>query len=728
MHRRAHESLRAGPAADPSLAAADLPALWAGRRRFVVLDTGFDGGPRFLAAWRAWRSSGPAAGQLVYAAAQASLLAAPALALPETTRRGADADLDLDAAADAETAALRLVWPPPMPGLQLLDFDAGRVRLLLLLGSAAAGLARWRLRADVIFAPAAAPRLDLRRAKALARLAAPEAVLIVADASHDDLARHTGNVGGHAAGSGVHDAGSGSGSGAGAGAGTGAGTGARARHVGEAEAGDGAEFGAGAGAEAGARAGVVHDRGAGAGTTKPPGPGLHAALQSAGFAVDSADPAATVIRARYAPGFTPRRAPGPGVTARAPGHAVVVGAGVAGACAAAALARRGWVCEVLDTAPEPAAGASGNPAALFHGTVHAADGTHARFTRAAALHAQHAIAALLARGVPGRCDGLVRAHAGVDPGDIATGWAQRLAGAALQQLAPGLRADSAWFFPGGGWVDAVAAVHAWLATPGVRFRGRQTAAGLRRQAEGWAVLDAAGRRCASADIVVLANAFAPTNPAAAALMQSAGAAPWPAERVRGQVSWFATDAAPSRPVAGHGYAVAWPPGHCLCGATTQPGDAERAVRTADHAFNLERLRALTGIAPVPQALLQGRVAWRETAPDRLPVIGAAVRAEQPAASRPGAGCGASTSTSTSTSTSVATDSGPAWGAQTLRSLARVDGLFVIGALAGRGFTWGPLAGELLAALIEGAPLPLEADLVDAVDPARWFVRALRRRQ
>jgi tRNA 5-methylaminomethyl-2-thiouridine biosynthesis bifunctional protein len=52
-------------------------------------------------------------------------------------------------------------------------------------------------------------------------------------------------------------------------------------------------------------------------------------------------------------------------------------------------------------------------------------------------------------------------------------------------------------------------------------------------------------------------------------------------------------------------------------------------------------------------------------------------------------------------------------------------LFVLGGLGSRGFTWGPLAGEVLAAWIDGAPVPLEADLLDAIDPARWTVRAAR---
>jgi tRNA 5-methylaminomethyl-2-thiouridine biosynthesis bifunctional protein len=62
----------------------------------------------------------------------------------------------------------------------------------------------------------------------------------------------------------------------------------------------------------------------------------------------------------------------------------------------------------------------------------------------------------------------------------------------------------------------------------------------------------------------------------------------------------------------------------------------------------------------------------------------------------------------------------------LQRLPRVPGLFGIGALAGRGFTWGPLAGELLASWIDGSVIPLESALVDALDPARLWRRREQR--
>jgi tRNA 5-methylaminomethyl-2-thiouridine biosynthesis bifunctional protein len=111
---------------------------------------------------------------------------------------------------------------------------------------------------------------------------------------------------------------------------------------------------------------------------------------------------------------------------------------------------------------------------------------------------------------------------------------------------------------------------------------------------------------------------------------------------------------------------------------------------------------LTGLAPPTGAQVHGRVAWRERAPDRLPVVGAALDA---------AACGAARSDPSSAAR---------------RGVARIPGLFVVGGMAGRGFTWGPLAGEVLASWVDGSPQVLEADLLDALDPARFWLRQQRR--
>jgi tRNA 5-methylaminomethyl-2-thiouridine biosynthesis bifunctional protein len=122
------------------------------------------------------------------------------------------------------------------------------------------------------------------------------------------------------------------------------------------------------------------------------------------------------------------------------------------------------------------------------------------------------------------------------------------------------------------------------------------------------------------------------------------------------------------------------------------------VRAADHAHNLAQLARLLGRAwegSVEE--LRGRTAWRCVAEDRLPLIG-----EVP-------------------------DVGPdRLTVEQARFVPRRQGLFVFTALGSRGITWSALGGQVLAAAIAGAPSPLPANLLDAVDPARFVTRAARR--
>jgi tRNA 5-methylaminomethyl-2-thiouridine biosynthesis bifunctional protein len=406
------------------------------------------------------------------------------------------------------------------------------------------------------------------------------------------------------------------------------------------------------------------------------------------------------------PGKLPRpdpRRPAPATQGAAGRSAVVIGAGIAGACTASALARVGWACTVLDAQPAPAMQASGNPAALFHGTVHAGDGLHARFTRACALHATQRMRALIAAGVPGRAAGLLRAHADAAAArgqqqPWPAGWVQRLEGAALHQRAPLLQADSAWLYPGGGWIAAAQAVQHLLQAPDIQVQCNAGVHALQRADGGWQALDASGKPLASGDCVVLTTAgHWPLLLGADAPAASIAAVLPPAQHSRGQVTWFDGPADLPDPVAGHGYAVAWEAGRVLCGASSQVGDADPAVREDDHRHNLQRLFALTGITPQDSSPLHGRVGWRHQTDERLPLVGA-----------------------------VPQGMAEAHG-ERLRDVARVPGLWMLAGLGGRGFTWAPLLGEALAALMAGGPWPMEARLIDAVDPARQAVKAARGR-
>ena len=86
---------------------------------------------------------------------------------------------------------------------------------------------------------------------------------------------------------------------------------------------------------------------------------------------------------------TSRLAPAP-----PPKRVAIIGAGIAGACAAHAFLKRGCDVTIIDRAADPGAGASGNPLALVMPRLDAADGPTARALVEAWLYARRFYAAL----------------------------------------------------------------------------------------------------------------------------------------------------------------------------------------------------------------------------------------------------------------------------------------------------------------------------------------------
>ena len=397
--------------------------------------------------------------------------------------------------------------------------------------------------------------------------------------------------------------------------------------------------------------------------------------------------------------------------------AVVVGAGLAGAAAARALALQGFEVTVLESLAEPALQASGNAAGLFHGTVNADDGSHARLHRAAALYAARVYGTALEAGVPGEQKGLLRLELRADA--LAAmqaliqrqGWpaeyVQALSAVEASARAGVPLSSPAWLYPGGGWINPRAWVHHALSTPGVQLKPNSGVATLQRSGCIWQALGADHGVLAQGRVLVLANAQSCTR-----LLQPLGHPAWPLAHTRGQITQVQAGAGMrlKLPVAGDGYALSLPAelasdeaSDWFCGATSKPGapvgDTLPDITDADHRHNLLRLQRLTGqAAPLQATNLRGRAAWRLNTPDRLPLAGAMALAEWPSGQRQ----------------------------DQARLLPREPGLFVLTALGARGLTLAPLLAQLIASQASGAPWPLEQDLADAVDPARWRVRAARR--
>lgn len=351
--------------------------------------------------------------------------------------------------------------------------------------------------------------------------------------------------------------------------------------------------------------------------------------------------------------------------AGAPGHCIVIGAGLAGSAAAVSLARRGWQVSVLDAGATPAAGASGLPVGLLAPHTSPDDNLLSRLSRCGVRQTLQEARDRLTTSVDWQAVGTLEIRGGNGtpyPADEGyAGW--QSPAAADDGRAAVWHAQSAWIRP-------AALVGAWLRSPGIEWRGNSRVARVERGESGWQAFDNAGRVFA-ADIVVIAAALGTRELVGGRLALNA---------VRGQIAWGLQDEglpAPRYPVNGNGHFVPAVPGPggtgWYCGSTYGRGDEDASIRAEDTQANLKRLASLlpATAAAVDPAAVRAWAGMRCTSGDRRPLVGEIE-----------------------------------------------PGLYVSTALGSRGLTFCVLAAELIAARLHREPLPLESRLAQAIDARR----------
>jgi len=432
-------------------------------------------------------------------------------------------------------------------------------------------------------------------------------------------------------------------------------------------------------------------------------------LAAAGFAVEKCPGFGRkrdMLRGRYAP-----RRPQAAAIAIGSRHAIVIGAGIAGAAVSERLTRRGWRVDLIESRALPNTQAPAKYAGVFHPHVSRDDCILSRAVRNGFLYALARWRALERSGLAltwARCGVLQlsgdakeeqRMLAAIAALGLPAEFAQYLDRGAAQAHAGCILGGGGWWFPGGGWMRPLSLIAAQLAAAGPALRAHfgTRVETLSRCGDLWQALAEDGRLIAAAPVLVLANSNDATRLASIAQ---------PLQRIRGQVSYLpaASLGAPRIVLTGSGYVLPAAEGMVVTGSTYDRDDDDPEPQLQGHVANLKRLPQLLPQARVTAdaATLEGAVGFRCAPPDHLPLVGAM---PDVAAAR--------------------TRKDVLSGAH-LTDLPRREGLYCAAGYASRGLVWAALAGEALASLIEGEPMPLEGDLADALDPGRFVMKQLRR--
>lgn len=382
-------------------------------------------------------------------------------------------------------------------------------------------------------------------------------------------------------------------------------------------------------------------------------------------------------------------------------HALVIGAGLAGAAATSALARRGWRVTLLDAASGPARGASGLPVGMLSPHVTRSPTPLSRLSALGVVHTLAELQRLVPQGAGWQAcevDNL-----GHDPGR----WPATL-------------------------VRPAALVHAWLQeAESLGALAVRWSTGVQRlshdpgsnPAKRWRAWNPQGHCVGEAPVVVVAAALG----SAALLSGEAGAMSLddlPLNPVKGQMSLGPApdEAFAGRPQRNDGVFVpryqdsglppTWPEAVWAMGSTFDRGVVDTSHTVEAHERNA---RSLETIAPAAaqhlrSELAQGRLlGWSQVrcaSLDRLPLVGAAPDAEALQHSMTGGRA-----------------------QRPRRALAdapRWPGLYLLCAMGSRGITLAPWCAEQLAMQINREPSPVDPALLAALDPARFAIKNARR--
>lgn len=344
----------------------------------------------------------------------------------------------------------------------------------------------------------------------------------------------------------------------------------------------------------------------------------------------------------------------------------VIGAGLAGAACARALARAGFRVTVFEAQGAPASGASGNPIAILHPLV---SSDHNLASQWVGVGMKTTLRWLSELG-EGNSKGSLGQSCGV---------------AQLNRDASDLvhwTADGAWIRP----TQFVKACLSEAIACGAQVIFNQEITALETTSERVSL----GLKNQSFDAAVVCTAQSTELllPQAQLMLNA----------LHGTVTSYSISQSESLPcvICADGYATPVIDGQMVVGASYERGDD-----THDKSSNLDRLRviyeplaALCAASPS-----QDRRSTRSASLDRMPHVGRVLDANQPL--KPSI--------------------------SQIHQMPRHPRLWVLGGLGSRGFSSAPLGAEIIAAQMRGVVPPVGPRLLAAVDPVRFALRRHQRR-
>ena len=391
----------------------------------------------------------------------------------------------------------------------------------------------------------------------------------------------------------------------------------------------------------------------------------------------------------------------------------IMGGGIAGCQMAYALAIRGWQVTLIERHAQLASEASGNRAGVLTPKMTAESSWGESFYRQAFGFAIRQLQQFTQQGFKldwQACGAMQLAH---EPRELARQQAliarqlpadflQVLDAQTATQLAGIPLTVGASYFPQGSWLNPRSLCQALIQHPNIHVILKQTALELKQSLnQTWQVLDNTQKLISEAEVLIIANGKDLTSFGQTESL--------PLMPVQGQTSTASVShySQTLKLALGHeGYITPAIEGQHIFGATFKRNHTDVSLDAESDQTNYQQLQQyLPELANSFNTIHSSHAAIRMTTPDRYPIVGAipdiAYYQAEYASLKHG---------------------------QKYRQYPKaryIQGLYVLGGFGSRGLTTSGLCAELLAAIINDEPLPIQKTLYENLQPARFLIKQLK---
>ncbi len=396
----------------------------------------------------------------------------------------------------------------------------------------------------------------------------------------------------------------------------------------------------------------------------------------------------------------------------------VIGAGIAGCTTAYLFATRGWRVQLLDQAPAPMLAASGNRSAVIFTKLSPFDQAHNRFHNTAyhcALTHLHQLAPQLIQHKAYEACGLLS----LLPDDQLKQWRKllehhfkndtliRIVNAdQASHIAQVPLTQGGLFYSQSCWVWPQKLAQVLLTHPNITFLPQQNVTELLRDNALWSIINSNQTSIIQTETVILCNSFSVKNFPFCQYL--------PMKTLPGQLSYLPSNTHTQKLktiLSAEGYITPAINNQHILGATYRIHNHSTELTTTDHIDNLNKLKKYANsvyenLKTTPTNTMTGSIGIRCQTNDYLPVVGPIPKLQdyvhhykelrtKKLTTHP-------------------------------KAASYLPGLFINTAHGSKGFTQAWLAAEILFAQLNNQPLPIDTSVYQAIHPARFIMRDLKR--